>query len=214
MSPNRLIYLFDPLCGWCYGASLGLERLNATGIAIELLPTGLFSGRGGREMDADFASYAWSNDQRIAQMTGVTFSDVYRRLVLEAGGLFDSSLATLAVTAAGGPGAPERRHALRALQLGRYVEGRSLTSVVSVSDMLMDAGLHEAAALLQDMPDALADRVRAETERAQLLMQGLGARGVPTLARLRNGKVSSLPSALLLDPDADLASALGDRVPG
>ncbi|MCT4373134.1 hypothetical protein CLG85_023695, partial [Yangia mangrovi] len=158
---------------------------------------------------AEFARYAWSNDQRIAQMTGVTFSDVYRRQVLDAGGLFDSSLATLAITAAGAPGAPERRQALRALQAGRYVEGRSLTSVVAVSDMLVEAGLHEAAELLQDMPDTLADRVRAETERAKSLMQGLGARGVPTLARLRSGKVLSLPSTLLFDPDADLVAALG-----
>lgn len=209
MSPDRLIYLFDPLCGWCYGASPGLERLSATGIAIELLPTGLFSGRGGREMDADFASYAWSNDQRIAQMTGVTFSDVYRRLVLEAGGLFDSSLATLAVTAAGAPGAPERRQALRALQLGRYVEGRSLTSVVSVSGILADAGLSAVADLLQDMPDTLPDRARAETARGQSLMRQLGARGVPTLAIERGGKVSPLASALLFDRDADLAAVLG-----
>jgi len=61
-----LTYLFDPLCGWCYGASPMLHKLSQQeNVTLELAPTGLFSGNRGRIMDPAFASYAWSNDVRI-----------------------------------------------------------------------------------------------------------------------------------------------------
>ena len=56
----RITCLFDPLCGWCYGAAPALHRLrDVEGFSVELAPTGLFSGAGARPMDASFAAYAW-----------------------------------------------------------------------------------------------------------------------------------------------------------
>src|SRR5690242_9054966 len=44
-----ITYLFDPLCGWCYGACPVLDRLALLGDAtLELMPTGLFAGEGAR----------------------------------------------------------------------------------------------------------------------------------------------------------------------
>ncbi|MDG6829004.1 hypothetical protein [Glaesserella parasuis] len=59
----KIYYLFDPLCGWCYGASATLQKLNEI-YPLALVPTGLFY-QSGRKMDADFARYAWDNDQRL-----------------------------------------------------------------------------------------------------------------------------------------------------
>src|SRR5256885_10329512 len=79
----HITYLFDPLCGWCYGASPTLEGLAARpDFIIKLAPTGLFAGEGARPMDDGFAAYAWANDQRIARLTSQTFSEDYRRKVL------------------------------------------------------------------------------------------------------------------------------------
>ena len=70
-SPIHVSYLFDPLCGWCYGASPMVEKLAAEpDFTVTLVPTGLFSGAGARPMDAAFAAYAWENDQRIERLTG------------------------------------------------------------------------------------------------------------------------------------------------
>lgn len=46
-------------------------------LELELAPTGLFAG-GGRTMDAAFADYAWSNDLRIAKLTGQRFTEAWR----------------------------------------------------------------------------------------------------------------------------------------
>lgn len=73
---QTVTYLFDPLCGWCYGAAPVLGALaQQPGIRVELLPTGLFAGDGARAMDNEFAAYAWSNDQRIERLTGQPFSE-------------------------------------------------------------------------------------------------------------------------------------------
>ncbi|MWQ29681.1 disulfide bond formation protein DsbA, partial [Glaesserella parasuis] len=37
----KIYYLFDPLCGWCYGASATLQKLNEI-YPLALAPTGLF----------------------------------------------------------------------------------------------------------------------------------------------------------------------------
>ena len=96
---NSLLSVYDPLCGWCYAATSAIERLRHAGIPVDLQPSGLFSVPG-RTMTAEFAAHAWKNDQRIEAMTGQTFSEAYRRQVLETIGTpFDSSMATLALTA-------------------------------------------------------------------------------------------------------------------
>ena len=41
-----LTYLFDPLCGWCYGAAPALHALIDAGHAVMLIPSGLFVAPG------------------------------------------------------------------------------------------------------------------------------------------------------------------------
>lgn len=85
MPTVTVTYLFDPLCGWCYAAAPALKFLQAQeGVEVVLAPSGLFAGAGARPMDAQFAAYAWSNDQRIQQLTGQPFTQAYRDQILGA----------------------------------------------------------------------------------------------------------------------------------
>lgn len=174
--------LFDPLCGWCYGALPVIQQLGQhANILLELAPTGLFAG-GGRTMDAAFADYAWSNDVRIAKLTGQRFTEAYRSQVLgRHGRRFDSMPATLALTAVS-LSAPQRElEALRALQEARYVQGLDTCNVPVVVGLLRDLGLGTAADVLAagdaDVVAANASRIH----KARSLMQTVGAQGVPTL---------------------------------
>jgi len=182
-APIHVTYLFDPLCGWCYGASTLLEQLVARpDFDFELAPTGLFAGDGARPMDDGFADFAWTNDQRISRLSGQPFSEAYRRNVLgDRTRLFDSGPATLALTAVALT-APDRAfEALKAIQVVRYVEGRDSTDISVLSDVLRAMNLSEVAARLA-MPDAAliaAYRARLEAGRAE--MRRFGANGVPAL---------------------------------
>jgi putative protein-disulfide isomerase len=207
---KTLQYVYDPLCGWCYGAMPALAQLrDATGIRLELLPTGLFAGHGARAMDDDFAAFAWSNDQRIATQTGQTFSEAYRRLVLaDRQQRFDSGPATLALSAVAATAPAREYDALKAIQLARYVEGRDVTSVASLVDILHALGLSEAAALLVHPEPALVDLNKVRTRQAQALLQAFAARGVPTLILDSAGQRSVLNSSALFANPATLIEQL------
>ena len=180
---TTVTYLFDPLCGWCYGASPAVQHLGKLkDIRLELAPTGLFSGRGARAMDANFAAYAWSNDERIEKLTGQRFTEAYRTQVLnKPGARFDSTAATLALTAVALT-APEHELAmLKVLQEARYVHALD-TSAMPVSEKLLrDAGLSAAADRLAGGDAALLAANLERTGKAQGLMQSFGAQGVPAM---------------------------------
>ncbi|MFS8050339.1 DsbA family protein [Rhizobium sp. BR 314] len=202
-------YLFDPLCGWCYGASPMIERLLSAGIDVRLLPTGLFSGSGAREMDATFAAYAWSNDQRIERLSGQPFSEDYHSKVLnKAGSLFDSGAATLAITATGIVDYRRRFDALRVIQHARYVTGLDVTSLPVLADLLASEGLADAASLLIEAPDELLASNRHLIAQGQDLFRRLGANGVPALAIERNGQQRLLDASALFSSYDNLVAHL------
>lgn len=207
---KKVYYLFDPLCGWCYGATPAIHDLRETAnIDLELLPTGLFSGTGARAMDAEFAAYAWSNDQRIERLTGQQFTQHYRTQVLgDHSQRFDSGPATIALTAVALTAADKEMDALKAIQQARYVRGQDVTAVPTLTALLRDLGLTAAAALLELPDQKLLDAVRKRTYRAQVFMQDVGARGVPTLIVMQGENAQLVHAAALFGSSDERAAAL------
>nr|WP_315229075.1 DsbA family protein [uncultured Albidiferax sp.] len=207
--PTTLTYLFDPLCGWCYGASPVMQQLGQhPGITLELAPTGLFAG-GGRTMDAAFADFAWSNDTRIAKLTGQRFTEAYRTQVLgRIGSPFDSSTATLALTAVSVTEPARELQALKLLQEARYVDGQDTTAVPVVAQLLRTANLAAAADRLLAADADLRQANTARLQRAQGLMRSLGASGVPALVRTDASGSRLLPGNALFGSFEQLLDAL------
>jgi putative protein-disulfide isomerase len=195
----RITYLFDPLCGWCYGASPTLEQLaRLDGVALELAPTGLFAGSSARPMDAQFAAYAWQNDQRIARLTGQPFTEAYRTKILgQAGSLFDSAPATLGVVAVRLSEPAKEIEALKALQRARYVDGRDNTEIEAVADILADAGFAAAASRVRAPDEDLLTAYRRRIEAARVDMSRFGADGVPALVLGEGARRRFLPGSFL-----------------
>ena len=183
MTTKTLTYLFDPLCGWCYGASPAIQKLgqHAT-IRLALAPTGLFAGAGGRVMDAAFADYAWSNDVRIEKLTGQRFTEDYCTKILgQPGSRFDSATSTLALTAVALTVPQHELDALKMLQEARYIHALDTTAVPVVEKLLRDIGLDAAADRLAAGDTELLAANAARIAKAQALMQTFGAQGVPAL---------------------------------
>lgn len=179
----RITYLFDPLCGWCYGAAPVLEQLARLDHAkIDLAPTGLFAGKAARRMDEHFAAYAWQNDQRIAHLTGQPFTEAYRTRILgNTGSRFDSAAATLGVIAVGLTEPAREFEALQLLQRARYVDGRDNSNPEVVADVLEEAGFAEAARRVRAPDDALITADRGRIEAACADITRFAANGVPAL---------------------------------
>lgn len=208
--PTRLAYLFDPLCGWCYGAAPNLARLRArSDVEMELVPTGLFTGGGARPMTREFADYAWSNDLRISRLTGQLFSAAYRDLLLTSVGQpFDSGPATLALMAVRHAEPPREFEALWVLQKARYEDGRDNTSLGGVHGILVSNGFDAAAGALSQVPHLIAEMALAAIARGSDLMAKAGARGVPTLLVLEEGGAARIDASILISDLPHLLSLL------
>lgn len=195
----HVTYLFDPLCGWCYGAVPALDKLaQLDGLTVELAPTGLFAGEGARPMDERFAAYAWQNDQRIGRLTGQAFSQAYRDQVLgSTGSMFDSAPATLGIVTVGLTQPSHERDALKALQKARYVDGRNNSEIAVVADVLHKAGFADAAARLRAPDDALLRAYRKRTGHVRQLMATFRLDGVPALLVGDEDKRRALSSGVL-----------------
>ena len=179
----QIDYLFDPLCGWCYGAGPALEQLaRLDGVTLTLAPTGLFAGAAARVMDHNFAAYAWQNDQRIARLTGQPFTDAYRtNIVGKPGSMFDSAPATLGLVAVGLTEPTRELEALKLLQRARYVDGRDNSSLQVVADVLDHAQFTDAASRVRTVDDALMTAYRSRIEAARAGMVRFAVDGVPAL---------------------------------
>ncbi|QTN27099.1 DsbA family protein [Rhodoferax sp. AJA081-3] len=179
---TTVTYLFDPLCGWCYGASPAIQQLGQqANIQLELAPSGLFAG-GGRTLDAAFADYAWSNDVRIEKLTGQRFTQAYRSKVLgHLGSAFDSAVTTLALTAVYLTAPQRELETLKVLQETRYVQGLDTCDGSVVVSLLRDLGLAAAADSLAASDAELLATNAARIQKARGLMQTFGVQGVPAL---------------------------------
>jgi putative protein-disulfide isomerase len=208
VSMNKtLIYLLDPLCGWCYGALPTLFALNnVADINVELIPTGLFSGAGARPMNHEFATYAWGNDQRIAHLTGQSFTEHYREQVLnDHQQRFDSGPATLALTAVSLTEPARELETLKAIQQARFIDGLDITKFQTLVAILTSMKLNSAAAMLESADDTLRLATQTRTQHGRAFMQDFGAHGVPTYIAsvgakrwlLNSSDVYSNPNALI-----------------
>lgn len=208
--PASVMVLYDPLCGFCYGAAPVLRRLHEDPeCQLRLLPTGLFSGAGARPLNEEFAEFAWANDQRIEAMTGQRFSNDYRDEVLGARGTrLDSGPATRALTAVASTSSTRELDALEAIQRARYVDGRDVTDVGVLVDVLRALGLEESAGRLGG-PDAELDAaVSSRTSAARGQLVALGARGVPSLIVGEPPATRLIPNDLIYGPFARLRDEL------
>lgn len=231
MSTIRLQYLFDPLCGWCYASAPALAGLARNYPALlELHPSGLFAGPGARDLTAEFANYAWANDQRIAAMTGQVFSAAYHRQVLEHGGRrFDSGAMNRALTAVHAIDRTLEAGLLHCLQQARYVDGADTAAAETVAILTADylrahghgdAAAAHAPALTHALTDdaMLAQQTQARIAASQGLMAQLGIEGVPQLLVRVDDSVLPLRSGALYGGAdqlvAELRRVLGEQLPG
>ena len=139
-------YLYDPLCGWCYGAAPLVEAARAIpGLDIALHGGGMMTGSNRQPVTDALRRYVMPHDERIAGLTGQPFGeDYFNGLLRDTGAVFDSEppiTAILAAQSLGGRG-PDL---LARIQRAHYVQGLRIADPAVLATLAADIGLDPAA---------------------------------------------------------------------
>ena len=140
----KLIYVMDPLCGWCYGNYRNTlqtaERYNGQ-IDFELIPAGMWAGHNVRRQSKQMAGYFIKHDQQIASLTGTVFGEAYFQLIHQEEVLLDSEIPSRAIVTVQ-QFWPEKNVAFAAaVQKERYFFGKDLNEDATYKTILDGFGM-------------------------------------------------------------------------
>ncbi|POA20667.1 protein-disulfide isomerase [Pseudomonas sp. FW300-N1A1] len=178
-----LHYIYDPLCGWCYGAKPLVQAAQA------VLPVlghggGMMTGANRQTVSAQLRNYVIPHDRRIAEYTGQPFGEAYfEGLLRDHTAVFDSAPPIAAVLAAeqiAGRGL----ELLGRLQSAHYVEGQRIADETVLqalaAQMGLDAQVFRQACMTADTEGHIKD--------SRALLSKVGGQGFPTFVLERNGQ--------------------------
>ncbi|WP_243230404.1 DsbA family protein [Flavobacterium pectinovorum] len=127
----KLIYIMDPLCGWCYGNIVNTQKIYNKYkdiLDFELLPAGMWTGANTRSQSKAMAQYFKKHDLQVEQTTGTEFGEDYFILIEDENIVLDSELPSRAIVAVKKLW-PEKTVSFTAeVQKARYLHGKDLNS--------------------------------------------------------------------------------------
>ena len=178
---SRLHYLFDPLCGWCYGVAPLIEAAaELPGLEIELHGGGMLAGANRRAINPQWRAYVLPHDRRIAELSGQPFGDGYfNGLLNDQGAVLDSEppiSAILAAQAVTGQGLAM----LQRIQHAHYVEGRRIADVQVLTALAGELGL-SLLSVSNAYQAACGRQTQGHIAASRVLLAQAGAQGFPTL---------------------------------
>ena len=202
-----LHYIYDPLCGWCYGAKPLVQA------AQQVLPVvahagGMMSGANRQRVSPQLRDYVMPHDRRIAEYTGQPFGEAYfEGLLRDHSAVFDSTPPIAAVMAAesiDGRGL----QMLGCLQTAHYVEGRRIADESVLFDVAAQMGYVQTTFVM--VFKSVDPQAQVKASRA--LLARLGGQGFPTLALEQDGQFTLIDISPWLGKPQAFADWLGQAV--
>ncbi|CAM3897022.1 DsbA family protein [Elizabethkingia sp. HX WHF] len=181
----KLIYIMDPLCGWCYGNSdnvLELFEKYKNEIKFEILPGGMWVGENVRGQSPQMVSFFLRHDAAVEEHTGIEFGNAYREL-LKQEIVLDSEIPSRAIVTIQNIAPELTVPFMVAVQKARYYFGKDLNLDETYLSVAEDLGIDE-----QTFLDYFhSDKARRETQNTfQKAVQF--AQSFPTMLVENNGK--------------------------
>jgi putative protein-disulfide isomerase len=203
-----LHYIYDPLCGWCYGAEPLVQAARSV-LPVIAHGGGMMSGANRQSVSPQLRNYVMPHDRRIAEYTGQPFGEAYfEGLLRDHTAVFDSAPPIAAVLAAEKV-AGRGLELLARLHRAHYVEGRRIADHAVLSELAQNIGLDPQAFEI-----AFAD---APTERhikdSRALLATVGGQGFPTLALEQDGRFTLIDIGPWLGKPQDFATWLRQTLP-
>ena len=205
-----LHYIFDPLCGWCYGAAPLVEAARAVpGLTVAFHGGGMMTGSNRRQITPEWRGYVLPHDRRIEQLSGQPFGDAYvNGLLNDTTAMMDSAPPITAILAAevlAGKGLDM----LQRVQRAHYVDGLRIADLPVLVALAQELGMDGAAFQAEYAQQAgIATQQHIDASRA--LLAQVGGQGFPTFVLDDgSGKLSVIDIGDYLGQPAKLQAQLG-----
>ncbi|MFJ5365130.1 DsbA family protein [Pectobacterium punjabense] len=196
MAAVRLHYIYDPLCGWCYGAApLALAAQEIDGLDLIFHGGGMMTGSNSRTITPEWHDYVIPHDRRIAQLTGQTFGeDYYEGLLRDTSVVLDSAPPTAAVLAA--EAIDDKGMAmLYQIEQAHYVSGLKIVDTAVLRQCAEAIGL-DGDAFCTELAFVRAETLSQHINASRELLAKVRGQGFPTFAlEDANGNFQQIPAA-------------------
>lgn len=96
----KLIYVYDPICGWCYGFTPVIQQLQqqyGQEMEFEILSGGMLLNANRRAASAMY-TYIQDAHKRVEETTGITFGPAFLDGYLQTDDMMDSEKPSIALT--------------------------------------------------------------------------------------------------------------------
>ena len=133
-----LIYVYDPLCGWCFGfhpVMVKLAERFKDQLKIRVIAGGLAINENAQSISEGY-SYISGALKQVEQTTGVQFGENFKLLAEEGSYLYDSEPSCIAQTAVGILYPESALGFAGELQNALFVEGKNLNDPVTFDEIL------------------------------------------------------------------------------
>lgn len=169
---RELLYIFDSLCGWCYGFSKTIQELdNDPKINITAIHGSLYANQIAPPLEN-----LKSINKKISALTGAEFGSGFEQLVSAKNYIFDSTVAGRGFNALKMLGA-EQVQAVVAMQRAYFLAGKSLNKLETYQEIGESFGIKAEQVEQMFESEASLDAVR----KGQLYAKDLGVKSYPTL---------------------------------
>jgi len=198
-------YVFDALCGWCYGFSPTMQRIAAQykdKLQFEVISGGMVTGQriGPIGQVAGFIRTAYKDVERT---TGTKFGPGFLQGTLAKGTATFSSIEPAKALATFRNHKPHEALAFaHSLQHAIYFDGVAPTDLDAFADLAAKQGIEKAGFL----KEARSREVEQQMLKEFRTSDSLGVQGFPTLFLMRNGKLVKLSEGYV--PEKELVARI------
>lgn len=175
----KLLYVYDPLCGWCYGFGPVVEKVEKNfnaAVELEIISGGMVMGDRVAPI-GNMSEYILESIPRLQRMTGIEFGQPYIELLKEGSYVTSSEKPSVALCVYKSFTADRAIEYGHAIQTSFYKEGKDLNQDMLYADLAKDFGIDHGTFLSRMQDSLYINQAHAAFKRAA----DLGITGFPTL---------------------------------
>lgn len=183
----KLLYIMDPLCGWCYGNSTNTKKIYdkyKDKLDIEVLPAGMWEGTNTRIQSKELVQYVKKHDPQVQQTTGTEFGKDYYEFIENNNIVLDSEVPSRAIVTVKILWPKQLVPFTIAVQKARYLYGKDLNQELTYISICEELNLDKKHFL-----DAFySEAIKKETQETFALAQQY-TNSYPTLLAEKEGEI-------------------------